>query len=232
MGVHLHTGMFRAINETGWWGLTIAPKMEFTASHLPLAMSAYGRKTLRRWMRAGYCDTPGGEAAKRWELLMIANGARHITTHSRTGWFSSRVIQEMGSKPWVPDVEKFSAILALWCAAENIPNFQGTVGLVSETTHDRWMIHDVQMVHKTLSSTFMVSPIGYCNVLGTHQKGARAIVRTLVRELGHPLADLDAALDSIDQPCTFRVVTTECDCGEKAPNHSTHTAYYNEVKKK
>lgn len=232
MGMHLHTKIFHARNETGWWRLTTAPKVEFTATHMPLAMSAYCRKTLRRWMRAGYCDSPGGEAAKRWELLMIANGARHITNHSRNGWFSSRVIQEMGSKPWVPDVEKFSAILALWCAAENVPNFQGTVGLTTETVHDRWIIHDPQRVHKTLSSTCMVRPVGYAHVLGSNQQGARAIVRTLVRELGHPLADLDAALDSIDRHCTFRVVTTECDCGSKEPAHSTHTAYYNEVKKK
>lgn len=198
--MYLNTDILTARTGTGWWRLASHGKVELTMTHKPDQMTPYVRGTLRRWIRAGYCDAPNGEASKRWQLLMLMQKPRYLMQVSKGNYgvgFQASLFNQPGQVCWVPPMEHLNALLLLHNASLPSRMNHEPLSLSIQKSDD-----EIRVGMDLISTNHLRVWHGFR--LWEHKK----LLKTFVRELGHPLGDKEAinrALKTIDEPSTMRV---------------------------
>lgn len=206
--MYFNTKMFTARTGTAYWRLLGDPKVEFTLTHDPSKLSDSARHRLRTWMRAGYCNSPTGEVGARWHMLMVALKADYIMEQPCNACFRVQPIERDGVQiDRSGQYEKINALFLLYAASKGWQkNGHSPIGpplrlsQAYETVYlDSW---------GKIDSVFESA----ADHPRQNTRYEPHLLKTVVRELGHPLGDKEkiaAAVKTICSPLTFKVTARE-----------------------
>lgn len=194
--MYIHTAMFKAHNENGFYSVTQDVTLAANLQIDPTKFSRSGSGGLRTWMRKGYCDRPSGVYAANFTLLMYKAAADYLMLMDSRGIHISFMNSEKLDL-WNQKLPEIRA-LGLLLQATNSASQQF---IVPTEVLDNAAIDQVRTDHGRLT----------CGEARIYMPwwSRKQMATAVVQAFGHPLENLKEALKMVYLPHSFKATVVQ-----------------------